>query len=285
MQRLSACGWSSQSLQTMPDGVRVVGEAVAVNYPEGGLEALGLDGGSGYWFDHRAGAVVDVLHATTDARSIWDIGAGAGSMSLRFANAGYDVVSVEPLPEGASAIAAKHCSTVFCGSLEGLHLPDHSIEVIGLFDVIEHLDEPKAMMHEVARVLKPGAVVVVTVPAFPALWSSVDDVAGHQQRFTKKSLDAFMDSCGLEHITSKYLFASLLPAALIFRTIPYRLGRRHTREQVQASTSRRLAPNETVDKVAGTILRAESAVAKIFPLPFGLSVLGAYRTPADPTRA
>jgi SAM-dependent methyltransferase len=267
-------------MQTMPDGVRVVGEQVSVNYPEGGLAALGLDGGSGYWFDHRARAVVDVLTSATDARSIWDIGAGAGSMSLRFANAGYDVVSVEPLPEGASAIAEKHCSTVFCGSLEGLRLPAQSIQIVGLFDVIEHVDEPKAMMHEVVRVLEPSGVVVVTVPAFPALWSNTDDVAGHQRRYTKKSLDAFMESCGLDRITSQYLFASLVPAAVAFRTIPYLLGRRRSREQVLAATRRRLTPNSRIDTIAGRILRAERAVARVLPLPFGLSVLGAYRTRA-----
>jgi len=280
LHRLAALGWSATAMQTLPDGVHVVGEQVAVNYPEGGLAALGLDGGSGYWFDHRARAVVDVLRASTPARSIWDVGAGAGSMSLRFAKAGYDVTSVEPLPEGAAAIAEKQCSTVFCGSLEGLELPSHSIQIIGLFDVIEHLDDPRAMMEEVRRVLEPSGVVVLTVPAFTALWSNTDDVAGHQRRYTKKTLDAFMASSGLEHVSSQYLFASLVPAAVMFRTIPYRLGRRRTREEVLAATSRRLAPNSAIDAIAGTILRAERAVAKVVPLPFGLSVLGAYRTPA-----
>ena len=279
LERLAALGWSTQTMPTMPDGVRVVGDQVAVNYPEGGLAALGLDGGSGYWFDQRARAVVDVLSAATDARAIWDVGAGAGSMSLRFANAGYDVVSVEPLPEGASAIAAKGCSTVFCGSLDGLQLPTHSIRIVGMFDVIEHLDDPAGMLHEVIRVLEPSGIAVVTVPAFPALWSYQDEVAGHQRRYTKKSLDAFMQGLGLKRVALEYLFASLVAPAALFRTLPYRLGRHQTREQVLAATSRRLAPNARVDALADGVMRTERAFAKVVPLPFGLSVLGAYRTP------
>jgi SAM-dependent methyltransferase len=278
LERLAALGWPPDTLRTTAEGVYTVDDAVAVNYPKGGLTALGLDGGRGYWFDHRAREVVDALAAATDARSIWDIGAGGGSMSLRLSRAGFDVVSVEPLMQGAAAIAQMRCSDVFCGSLVELQLPAHSIRIVGLFDVIEHLDDPRALIDEACRVLEPGGVVVVTVPAFQSLWSNSDDVAGHQRRYTRQGLDAFMQSCELRRVTSRYLFASLLPPALALRTIPYRLGRRRSTEQVLAANAKRLAPNPRVDAAAGRLLRAESALARRVPLPAGLSVLGVYKT-------
>jgi SAM-dependent methyltransferase len=279
LQRLAALGWSADTMPTTPDGVRIAGEPIEINYPEYGLTALGLDGGRGYWFDHRARAVIDALRASTSARSIWDVGAGAGSMSVRLAEAGFDVVSVEPQAMGAAAIAQQHCSAVFCGSLEALALPAHSIRIVGMFDVIEHLDDPRSLMREAARVLEPSAVVVVTVPALPIVWSNTDDVAGHQRRYTRRSLDAFMDACGLTRVTSVYLFASLVPPAIALRTIPYKLGRRKTPDEVMAATARRLKPSPRVDALAARVLRAESAVARRVPLPVGLSVLGVYRTP------
>ena len=278
LRRLAALGWSAG--EATPDGVHVVGDAIDINYPDEGLAHLGLDGGRGYWFDHRARSVVDVLQAATTARTIWDVGAGAGSMSVRLAAAGYEVVSVEPQAVGAAAIAQLHCSTVFCGSLEGLHLPEHSVGIIGLFDVIEHLDDPGALIVEARRVLEPGGIVVVTVPALPILWSNADDVAGHQRRYTRESLDAFMRSCELDRVSSAYLFASLVPPAVALRTIPYRLGRRRTPAEVMDATARRLAPKPRVDAGARRVLDAERAIARRVPLPFGLSVLGAYRTPA-----
>jgi SAM-dependent methyltransferase len=281
LRRLAALGWAAADLPPTSDGVRVVDAAVEINYPDEGLEHLGLDGGRGYWFDHRARAVVDVLEVATPARTIWDVGAGAGSMSTRLARAGYDVVSVEPQPKGAAAIARLHCGAVFCGSLESLRLPAHAVGIIGLFDVIEHLDDPRALVAEAMRVLEPAGIVVVTVPALPLLWSNADDVAGHQRRYTRRSLDEFMRSCGLHRVSSQYLFASLVPPAIALRTIPYRLGRRRTPAEVMATTQRRLAPKPRVDAAARRVLAAERSVARRVPLPVGLSVLGAYRTPAD----
>jgi SAM-dependent methyltransferase len=280
LERLATLGWSAEALPTTPDGVRIAGDPIEINYPEHGLTALGLDGGRGYWFDHRARSVVDALQRATSARSIWDVGAGAGSMSVRLAEAGYEVVSVEPQALGAAAIARQEHSAVFCGSLEALELPTHSLKVIGLFDVIEHLEDPRALVNEVTRVLEPAAVVVVTVPAFPILWSNTDDVAGHQRRYTRRSLDAFMQGCGLVRVTSAYLFASLIPPAIALRTIPYKLGRRKSPDEVIAATARRLKPNPRVDAMAARVLSAERAVARKVPLPAGLSVLGVYRTAA-----
>jgi SAM-dependent methyltransferase len=250
---------------------------VSVNYPEGGLETLGLDGGQGYWFDHRAREVIDAVTAATDVRAVWDIGAGSGSMSQRLATAGFDVVSVEPLAEGATAIAGLHCSDVFCGALEGLHLPDASIPAAGLFDVIEHLDEPHLLMEEIRRVLMPAGVVVVTVPAFPALWSNSDEIAGHRRRYTRATLDTFMQSCGMTTESSRYIFASLVPAAFALRTVPYRLGRRRDADAALATSATRLDPNPRVRAIAEGVLRTEHAVARRVPLPFGLTVLGVYR--------
>ncbi len=278
LERLAGLGWPPHAVRSTAAGVHVSGDEVGVHYPEGGLAALGLDGGSGYWFDHRAREVAEALEAATDARSIWDIGAGAGSMSLRLSRAGFDVVSVEPLMEGAVAIAQMRCSDVFCSTLEGLRLPTHSVRVLGFFDVIEHLDDPRALMEEAQRVLEPSGTIVLTVPAFQSLWSNSDVVAGHQRRYSRKALDAFMQSCGLRRVTSKYLFASLLPPAVALRTIPYRLGRRRTTEDVLAANAKRLAPNARVDAVAARLMRVESAIARRFPLPAGLSVLGVYTT-------
>ncbi len=280
LQRLAARGWNVDHFALTPDGVRVAGETTAVNYPEGGLKSLGLDGGAGYWFDHRANEVIDSLTAATDDRSIWDIGAGTGAMSVRFARAGFEVVAVEPLSDGAVAIAAQGSGPVFCGSLESLQLPTQSIPIIGLFDVIEHLDDPHALLSEVRRVLQHSGVVVITVPAFQSLWSSTDDAAGHQRRYTTKTLDRFMGASGYSCVTSRYIFASLLLPAALLRALPYRLGRRPPAEQVIAAASRELEPSPMIDRALRSVLRAEHAVSKRARLPAGLSVLGIYRVEA-----
>jgi SAM-dependent methyltransferase len=278
--RVVELGWSIGSNAPATNGVRFVDGETSVSYPEGGLAALGLDGGQGYWFDHRAREVIDVLATATDARAIWDVGAGSGSMATRLSRAGYEVVSVEPLPEGAAAIAALQCGDVFCGTLESLALPDHSVPAIGFFDVLEHLDDPRPALREARRTLVAGGVVIATVPAFQWLWSNADDNAGHRRRHTRRSLDELMVSCDLRPVTTRYIFAALLPLAVALRTVPYRLGRRLTREQALAKSAQRLAPSRPVDAIARAVLGAEHEIARRVPLPFGLSVVGAYRAHA-----
>ena len=277
LTRLARLGWNAAAMAPIIDGVRFIGDKVDVHYPDGGLAALGLDGGSSYWFDHRAQAVIRALVTTSDARSIWDIGAGAGSMSRRLVRADYDVVAVEPIPDGARAIARQGIEAVFCSSLTQLSLPGSSLRIVGLFDVVEHIEDPTELLTEVHRVLEPDGVVVLTVPAFPALWSDEDEIAGHKRRYRRPYLDRFMASLGFSKVDSQYLFASLLVPAALIRVIPYKLGRHRSQEASLAASASQLAPSPTVDRAIRGLLHIESIIAKRVRLPFGTSVMGLYR--------
>jgi SAM-dependent methyltransferase len=277
LDRLLELGWDADSVGALIDGVRFAGRRIDVDYPDGGLEALGLDGGSSYWFDHRAHEVVDSLRQTTGVRSIWDIGAGTGSMAKRLADAGYDVVAVEPLPDGARAIARLGGNAVFCGSLEQLQLPDASLGAIGLFDVIEHIGDPDPLIREARRVLEPGGVVAITVPALQSLWSDEDEAAGHHRRYRRDVLDGFMSGHGFERATSRYIFACLVLPAAVLRAIPYRLGRRRTADEVIAHDESQLAPSASVDRIMRSVLQLERTAATRVRLPVGLSLIGIYR--------
>jgi SAM-dependent methyltransferase len=170
-----------------PDGSDVSYDGSDVSYPEDGLDVLGLDGGHGFWFDHRFEAVLDLLKQER-VTSLWDIGAGAGSMVGRLSQAGIDVVAVEPLRAGAEA-SARLGVTSFCGTLQDLQLPDACLPAIGMFDVLEHLEHPEELLKEAHRVLQPAGILVVTVPALKWLWGDEDDVTGHFRRYKKASLD------------------------------------------------------------------------------------------------
>ncbi len=277
LERLGRLGWRPEVLGPLVDGVRFVNDRIEVEYTEVGLKTLGLDGGKGYWFDHRAQEVIHALASATREKSVWDVGAGTGSMSTRLARAGKDVVAVEPLAEGAKAIARQGCGAVFCGSLERLRLPTGSLRIVGLFDVIEHIRDPRILMMEVHRVLEPGGIVALTVPAMQALWSEADEVAGHYRRYGQKDLDAFMKACGFDRVMSRYLFASLFVPAVVSRAAPYRLGRRRRADEATNAIARQLTPGHIVDRAMRGVLQVERFAARRFRFPFGLSVMGIYR--------
>lgn len=258
-------------------GVRIctASDGSNISYPEGGLDVLGLDGGQGFWFDHRFEAILDFLKQGGVA-GLWDIGAGTGSMAIRLSQAGIDVVAVEPLKAGAEA-SARHGITSLCGTLEDLQLPVGCLPAIGMFDVLEHLEHPEQLLKEAHRVLQPDGILVVTVPALQWLWGDEDDVAGHYRRYRKPNLDETLGTTGFHPIASQYLFASLVPAAALLRALPYRLGRRMSESDVLANMKRQLNTPPSVDRGMRWILRAERAVSKTIPLPAGLSIAAAYR--------
>jgi SAM-dependent methyltransferase len=274
LDSLISHGWTAP--QEDEFGVRTCAlDESQVSYPEGGLEVLGLDGGHGFWFDHRFDAVIDLLkqHAVT---TLWDIGAGTGSMAVRLSQAGIDVVAVEPLRAGSEASARLGLAS-FCGTLDDLGLPNQCLPAIGMFDVLEHLEHPEQLLGEAHRVLQPDGILVVTVPALKSLWGDEDDVAGHYRRYRKPSLDVAISATGFHPLSSQYLFASLVPAAALLRALPYRAGRRKSESDVLANMKRQLNTPASVDRGMRWILRAEKAVSKAFPLPAGLSIAAAFR--------
>jgi 2-polyprenyl-3-methyl-5-hydroxy-6-metoxy-1,4-benzoquinol methylase len=278
LRRLARLGWDAEDVgSTTVDRVHFIGNPIEIDYPHAGLAALGLEGGAGYWFDHRAQSVIDALEHLTRARSIWDIGAGAGSMSGRLLRAGYDVVAVEPIAEGARAIARQGIPAVFCSSLEQLGLPGGCLHVVGLFDVIEHIENPTDLLREVHRVLDPSGVAVLTVPAFPVLWSDEDEVAGHKLRYRRNNLDRLMSSLGFHVMLSQYLFGSLVVPVVLKRAMPFRLGRRLKQDEALAAVAQQLSPGPRLDRAMRRLLRVEHTVGKRFRMPVGTSVMGLYR--------
>ena len=136
---------------------------------------------------------------------------------------------------------------------------------------------PPALVEEMHRVLKPDGFVIATVPAFKTLWGDEDDVAGHYRRYTKSTLAAEFTEHGFTLIRREYLYASLVAPAGFLRAVPYRLGRRSSREAVLESLRSQLTTRPSTDRFARTVLRAETAIAKVAPLPMGLTVLGAFK--------
>jgi SAM-dependent methyltransferase len=72
-------------------------------------------------------------------------------------------------------------------------LPAHDFDAVGLFDVIEHLDDPAAALRDALACVRPGGAVVGTVPALMALWSGIDEHAGHKLRYTVRQLRALLE--------------------------------------------------------------------------------------------
>src|SRR4051794_41779370 len=118
------------------------GAGAAVDYPAEAHELLvGIEERS-VWYAERNRLITAALAAGGLPRTLVEVGAGNGIVAAHLRRHGVDVVAVEPGRAGATASARRGVPTV-CGMLEDLALPDDAIEAVGLFDVIEHLEDPQ----------------------------------------------------------------------------------------------------------------------------------------------
>lgn len=88
---------------------------------------------------------------------------------------------------------------------------------VTLMDVLEHQEDDVAFMTELAEKMRPGSVLLLTVPAMPRLWSQWDVDLGHYRRYTKAMLAGTVGGLPLSILESSYIFPELLPLAWLRR--------------------------------------------------------------------
>ena len=171
----------------------------------------------GFWAAQRARLIVEML-SKENVDIIWEVGAGNGNAAIPIRGLGVDVLPIEPLKSGAITLH-KNGFTTFHSTLEGLKLPANSINAIGAFDVLEHLENPNLLLSEVFRVLKPGGIFICSVPAYQWLFSEFDESIGHYRRYSEKLIEETLFRAGFKPNSTKYLFGFLVPVAFVLRKL------------------------------------------------------------------
>ena len=155
------------------------------------------------------------------------------------------------------------------GSITNLPFPDNSFDAVCAFDVIEHVEDDKLAVGEVARVCKPGGKVFITVPAFMTLWSKHDEVNQHFRRYRAPEVLNLFKTWKTLHST--YFNTLLFVPVFIFRSIAKLFPNfRRTRSGSDFS----VVPQKSVlNKLFYAIFRAEYHLLKSMKFPFGVSYL------------
>jgi SAM-dependent methyltransferase len=92
-------------------------------------------------------------------------------------------------------------------------------DVVGAFDVLEHIPEDEAVISQIHQAIKPGGGIVVTVPQHDWLWSRQDELAGHVRRYSAKELRGKVTRAGFRVIKICSFVSLLLPALWLSRLI------------------------------------------------------------------
>jgi SAM-dependent methyltransferase len=229
MDTSDSCNLADQlaaSLERDENGIHRTSIETPVSYPDNGSRQCAAVEDASFWFRHRNAYLVEIVRAHGITGTMLDVGGGNGHVSRALASTGVIPWLVEPSLDGCRTAVGRGMDRVACATLADLKLRDESVDAVGLFDVIEHVESPIPLLEESRRVLRPGGFLLVTVPAYPWLWSTADIHAGHFRRYTRRSLAGSVRQAGFTIDRIGYFFSPLVLPLLFARTIPSLIGRR-----------------------------------------------------------
>ena len=160
--------------------------------------------------------------------------------------------------------------TVIRGDVTRMPLASDTFDVATSFDVLQCVDGDLAAVTEMARIVRHGGVVVVTVAALDALRGDHSEVWEEKRRYTPATARRLMEAAGLMPERVSFLFASLFPLMVTVRAVQ-RLTRRFGRS-VRADTDIAV-PIEPVNLLLTALVSAEAALVRHLPMPIGSSLL------------
>lgn len=219
-----------------------------------------------WWFAARRAIIASLLEKLVEEKSeiaILEAGCGSGgnlSMLGRFGK-----VDAFEFDENARRAAAnKSGLDIQYGALPGeISFGDRNYDIIGLFDVLEHVEADEASLAALAGRLGEKGKILITVPAFSFLWSKHDERHHHFRRYTRASLAAVAERAGLKVSYSSYFNTFLFPVAVMARAFKKLTGSEVPDDRLPAPWA-----NAMLTRVFGF----ERHLLGYARLPFGLSL-------------
>jgi SAM-dependent methyltransferase len=261
------CGWTAPVRDGIPLLARTQGVSPASFSPRE-FESLYALEQNYFWFRGRTRLILWAFERyASRSRSFLEIGCGTGSVLAAIAR-GHPTVAVwgsEAYLEGLQ-FARTRVDSARLMQMDARCVPFvDEFDAIGLFDVIEHVEEDQAVLLQASRALKPGGILLITVPQHRFLWSPADEHAGHARRYARSELVRKVEQAQLRVLRCTSFVSVLFPLLLISRI------RRRGREYDPRAEYR--VPR-FINKLLEVALNAERVAIRLgAALPFGGSLL------------
>jgi SAM-dependent methyltransferase len=200
---------------------------------------------------------------------VLDAGCGAGGLLLDLPGG----IGVDRSPLALEACAARGLVRLARADVQRLPFADAAFDAVVSADVLYHRDvaDDGAALAELARVTRPGGVVILNLPAGRALRGAHDDFVHGARRYARAEVAALAARAGLRPVRLTGWNAALLPAAWLVR----RLSRGGP------AASDVSLPPAPLNAALAAWLRAEAWLALRTGLPCGLSVFAVLRRPPE----
>jgi SAM-dependent methyltransferase len=226
-----------------------------------------------WWFVGRRNIFLSTLDKylpkTLDGRErrILDMGCGTGTMLMYLSRYGH-----------AQGIDVDEGAVQFCHErgvedvqqVTDMPLPFEggTFDLVTAFDVLEHIEDDRGTLRELHRVMRPGGMLMISVPAYRFLWGAQDEISHHKRRYIAPEIRERMREAGFKVGRLSYFNTILFPAIAGIRLLrPYKPGSANLKSDF---TMTRPGP---ANSILSKVFSLEASIITRSNLPFGVSIL------------
>ena len=183
-----------------------------------------------FWFQSRNSLILWALKKYfPDFKSFFEIGCGTGfvlsAVQREFPD--IDLGGSEIFIEGLHFASARVINAqLFQMDARTIPFKDE-FDVIGAFDVLEHVKEDETVLSQMFMAVHPGGGIIITVPQHPLLWSEIDVQAHHVRRYTVRDLKNKLAKAGFRLVYQNSFVSFLLPFMYISRLVKPKLMKKN----------------------------------------------------------
>jgi len=226
-----------------------------------------------WWFRGRRAVLRALLDrqvgGSRDPRQVLEVGCGNGGNLALLARYG-EVFAVELDDAARERAARRGVATVEAGGLPGgLPFAGRRFDLVAALDVLEHVADDAAALGALADRLKPGGLLLLTVPAYRWMWGPNDDISRHVRRYAPAEARALVERAGLALDYFGHFNTILFPLAVAqVKLAPWLPGDRYAGLRL---------PPRPLNRLLEGAFALERFIAPRFALPYGLSLVALAR--------
>jgi SAM-dependent methyltransferase len=197
-----------------------------ISYPASGNDDSFEIENHSQWFSQRNELINFFIKKLNPQGDFLDIGSGNGFQSYSIIQSGFDgkVICCEPGISGCLNSKKRNIKYVFNGFFQDFPFYQFEIKAIGLFDVIEHIENDINFLNTLYEKLSDDTYVFINVPGLKHLFSETDIFAGHFRRYNESDIKRILAGTKFSLIDSTYFFNFYYFPLLLIRAIPFLFG-------------------------------------------------------------
>jgi SAM-dependent methyltransferase len=260
------------------DGFRCYAPALALgcaDYPSEGFDVTAEVEANSFWCRSRNRILGLIVKRFTDRSrqlAMLEIGCGIGGVVAELRRVpNLRLTASEIYLQGLRYARSRFPDVDFI-QLDATNMPFQGrFDIVGAFDVLEHIQADDRVMHAVHQSLRPGGVFIVTVPQYQWMWSPLDEVVHHKRRYGRSELLRKLRGNDFDVLFCSSFVTALFPAMAASRLLA---RTRPTQPDTRKAFASQVTLPPAANRLCDWVMRLdELALRAGLSLPFGGSLL------------